>query len=524
MSLDVAPTLQTDSRPLYRLIRRTRALLRSSWVLTGLALTTGLLLSAVVVLAILDLLVPLPTVLRLIALLLIVIPSGLAFVAGVVLPLCRRLGNVHVARRIEDHLPGIHNRLVSCIDLETNALPQTTSTAFFRRLLSEALERVRNFRPWNVVDQRWLRRAGTFALAGTAAFAVAWLLFADRLPTALARITQPFADIPPASGITYEVRPRDADVLREEPVTFTAEVTSDKQPDELWLELQGGPGSKAIRLELDRSEQNGRLWSRSLDSARLGDGYEDGFRYRVKGGGTWSHEYRVRLVERPVLDKVTAKVRCPDYMGLDEPPGGKKQTTGVIGPEGGEVRVTVDSRGEITRGEVQLLKPGKRLIPLHEQSEHKWFTDAPPTGATPDGTWQTKRVGGQDAHTEPAAEGAHAHWFSADPTGHLVREGDYLFAFKKSAAFRPHLVFDMQRCGTGVFVLANRALHVDNLAVAGIGVANERKVHRARQRPHVVDHLVHCKQTQVGKASRSRGTEAGHIDGFEALALGELRL
>ncbi|HKB39347.1 MAG TPA: hypothetical protein VKD72_23115, partial [Gemmataceae bacterium] len=300
MSADVSPGTLPDSRPLYRLIRRTRALLRSSWVLTGLALTAGLLLSAAVVTAVVDLFVPLPTALRLTALLLIVVPSGAAFLAGVVLPLCRRLSNVHVARRIEDHLPGIHNRLVSCIDLEANAPRQAASTAFFRRLLTEALERIRNFRPWKIVDLRWLRRAGAFALAGAAAFVVAWLLFSDRLPTALARIGLPFADIPPASGIAYDVLPRDADVLREEPVTFSAEVTTDKQPDELWLELKGGPGSKPIRLELERSEEHGRRWSRTLDSARLGDGYEDGFRYRVKGGGTWSQEYRVRLVERPV--------------------------------------------------------------------------------------------------------------------------------------------------------------------------------------------------------------------------------
>src|SRR5262249_2478064 len=122
----------------------------------------------------------------------------------------------------------------------------------------------------------------------------------------------------------------------------------------------------------------------------------------------------------------------------DEPPGSKKQSGGVTGPEGGEVRVTVTSRGEVSRGEVQLLKPGKRLIPPHEQTEHKWFTDSPPAGAMADGTWQTKRVGGQDAHTEPAAEGTHAHWFHADPSGHPVREGDCLFTYVHvSAEQRP---------------------------------------------------------------------------------------
>src|SRR4051794_13512994 len=271
MSADVTPGTRPDSRPLYRMIRRTRALLRSSWVLTGLALTAGLLLSAAVVTAVADLFVPLPTALRLPALLLIVVPSGLAFLAGVVLPLCRRLSNVHVARRIEDHLPGIHNRLVSCIDLEANAPPQTASAAFFRRLLTEALQRVRGFRPWRIVDARWLRRTGAFALGGVAAFAVAWMLFSDRLPTALARIALPFADIPPASGIRYDVEPGNADVLAEEPITFTAEVTTQKEPKELWLELEGGPGSKPIREKLTRSEKDRTLWSFTfVDSARLG--------------------------------------------------------------------------------------------------------------------------------------------------------------------------------------------------------------------------------------------------------------
>src|SRR5262249_40555920 len=117
-----------DSRPLHRLIRHTRRLIRSSWVATGAGLTLGLLLGALVSLTALHLVapvkpitwtvfgrvIPVDSLLRLVALLLIVVPAGWAFFAGVVRPLCRRLAAVHVARRIEEHITGVHNRLVSC--------------------------------------------------------------------------------------------------------------------------------------------------------------------------------------------------------------------------------------------------------------------------------------------------------------------------------------------------------------------------------------------------------------------------
>src|SRR5258707_12688052 len=119
MPADVTPPTLPDSRPLYRLIGRTRRLLRSSWIATGLGLTLGLLFGALAVLAVLDLfvplepitlplfdvVVPLDPILRCISLALVVVPAFLAFLHGVVRPLFRRLGPTQVARRIESHLP-----------------------------------------------------------------------------------------------------------------------------------------------------------------------------------------------------------------------------------------------------------------------------------------------------------------------------------------------------------------------------------------------------------------------------------
>src|SRR5207248_2562928 len=116
------------------------------------------------------------------ALLVLVVPAVLALFMGVVRPLCRRLAPVQVARRIEKQIPGIHNRLVSVLDLHDARQRQAVSPTFHRRLLREALERIRGFRPSQVLDLHGLRRAGLFAFASTAAFSLAWMLFSDQLP------------------------------------------------------------------------------------------------------------------------------------------------------------------------------------------------------------------------------------------------------------------------------------------------------------------------------------------------------
>src|SRR6516164_6641119 len=93
-----------DITPIRRLIRRTVRLLRSSWVATGLGLTVGLALGTLVLVALLDLGIPLWTGFRFAALVLVVVPTVWAFVVGVLRPLVRRLRPVQVARRIETHL------------------------------------------------------------------------------------------------------------------------------------------------------------------------------------------------------------------------------------------------------------------------------------------------------------------------------------------------------------------------------------------------------------------------------------
>ncbi len=172
MAVDVAPLAPPDSKPIYRLIRRTRRLLRVTWTVTGLALTLGLFLGAAAVVLAADLLLPLAQLpfyiafpldsgLRLAALVLVAVPPAAAFLVGVVFPLFRRLTAGRVARRIEAHIPGIHNRLVSAHRPRGHAAARTDVAG----LLSQTTHRGPGPceglpAPSMAVDQHSLKRAG----------------------------------------------------------------------------------------------------------------------------------------------------------------------------------------------------------------------------------------------------------------------------------------------------------------------------------------------------------------------------
>ena len=411
-----------DIAPIHRLVRATARLLRSSWVATGLAVTAGLLAAALTVAGVLDVLAPLPTWLRAVALAMVVIPATWALAVGVIRPLFRRLRPKQVARKIERKIPAIHNRLVSCLDLETAAAAANRSPAFYRKLVTEALERIKGFRPRSVLDLPALGRASLFAGASLAALAIAFLAFSEGLPTALARVFSPFADIPPATGVTFRVEPGDASVLRGEDIRFVARVEKG-EPARLRLELRP-EGGETLWHDLRKPAEGGRAWALALS------GLEAPFTYRVHGGGTWSPLYRVKIVERPRVVGIQATYHYPDYMGIPEPRVGPPQVADVTGPQGGTVEVAVRAEGDVAEGEIQHLAARTSLVEVKERPERIWYQERTPDGAGLEGNWQWDfRLLARPAHTEPPAAGVHQHAFNNAPAGFKVRPGEDLFAY-----------------------------------------------------------------------------------------------
>ena len=420
---------------IHRLIDSTRRWLRSTWVATGLAISLGLFIAVLLAVVLLDVASPLQPPLRFIALMLVVVPTAWAVVVGVVKPLIRRLTRVMVARRIEQELPGIHNRLVSCVDLERNG-HATQSRSFRQRLIHEAFERIRNFRLRQVLDLVSLRRAGAFAIACVAALLVAFFLFSDRLPTAMARIFQPFADIPPVTGVLYDVyvsgqtEPGDCDVLRGEDIEFLVVLKKGE------IDPPGGP--TALRLEIATVDSDGdakRLnYSlpevRDLKSTMKLTGMQYSFAYRVYGGGTWSKLYQVTMLDRPRIMGLQTTLHRPKYMRLPEPILGPPDSRDVAGPQDSTVEVTVDVQGDASEGEIELLQQQVKTVAVQDRRERVWFADTMPRGARQQGDWQFDEATiGSRGHTDAVNAGVHAHGFEAALIPFELLAGENLFAY-----------------------------------------------------------------------------------------------
>ncbi|HUY36541.1 MAG TPA: hypothetical protein VMV69_27645 [Pirellulales bacterium] len=418
-------TATPETTPIFRLIGEVRKLLRSSWVVTGLGLSVALYLGTLLILSLLDLLVPLWPTLRLVALVLVVVPSAWAFFTGVLRPLFRRLGNRQVARRIETHLPGIHNRIVSCVDLEEDRRPRGYSPEFYRRLVGEAIERIRSFRATVVVDRASLRRSGTAAAAAIVLFALSWVLLWDRLPTAMARIFAPFADIPPATGVKFTVDPGgdDTKILRGDDIDFQVEVTAG-DPRDLRIEIMPDDDGEAIWHELQERPQAKGHFSRKLRS------FEHSFAFRVHGGGTWSRKQHITMVDRPRILDLKALVHYPEYMQMGEASVIPQPTADVTGPEESQVEVQVHAEGDVAVAEIQWLDVAWKAVPILDREERVWFQGKVPDGAVAEGNWQwDQEKHARPTHHEPPAAGTHGHLFHTAPIGFQVMPDDYLFAY-----------------------------------------------------------------------------------------------
>jgi hypothetical protein len=426
--------VSTLSSTIETLIFKTRRLLRSTWIATGLAVTIGLFFATLVVVGLFDLLVPLWPAFRFAALLLVAVPTiGVIFI-GIVRPLIRRLTQVMVARRIEQELPGIHNRLVSCIDLSTRN-GQSHSESFHNRLIHEAYDRVSGFAPRRVLDLISLRRATIFAGIGTAAIVIAFVALSDRFPIAVSRIFYPFADIPPASGVLYDVlvddrtEPGDHETLRGEDVAFTVLL---KQG-----EVDAPGGRDSLRLDVETVDNEGKQKKLTYNFAELDEnktffkltGLQNSFSYRVRGGGTWSKKYSVTMLDRPRIVGLQTAVHYPKYMRIPEPRLGRPQTADVSGPVESTVEVTVQVEGDASQGEIELLQRQSKLVDVLDREERIWFKDQMPSGATPHGTWEyDEELIGARGHSDPTAAEQHNHGFEAAPIGFEVTTGQVLFA------------------------------------------------------------------------------------------------
>ena len=382
-----------------RVVSRTRSGLLVAVLATGLLLAVAAAVAWIVGGVLLDLAAPLPVAGRIAVLGGWWLSVALACAAFILLPAYRRPSLDAVALRIERVLGGMHNRLLTVVDLARGGgtTGGATRPRLVDRLLAETTERMREFRARRIVPWRALGRAACWVAGLVAMVALLHATLGDRLAVTLARLRDPTADIPPATWLQLR-SPGDVEVLEREPFSIEAQVARGAV-DALDLVLIDASGTRSRRPMAATPEG---AFTASLE------GLTERMTYRLEGGGTWTKTHAISVVPRPEILGVERHVRLPDYMRIDTPLAVEGDAQRIEAPEGATVEYAAQTSAEAVAGSIRLFERTTESEVVERFDERVWFEDDLPRDAVAEIPWRWT--------TAQAAGGLRSFTFGADRT------------------------------------------------------------------------------------------------------------
>ena len=366
--------------------------------MVAVALAAGLLLAVAAAIAwvvagvLLDLAAPLSVPLRVAAVCTwwaVVAAAGAAFV---LLPAVRRPLLDTVSLRIEKALGGIHNRLLTVVDLARGGhAGRTLEPDMVERLLAQTQAQLSGFRPSRVVRWQALARNAALAAGAAAMVAALWLALGERLTITLDRFLHPTADIPPATWLQLR-SPGDIETLEGEPIEIEGRVvrSSIEDVDLVIFDAAGQPHRHPMR----------RTTADTFVAAI--DGLEHAATYRLEGGGTWTKTHAITLLHRPEIMGLTRRIRLPDYMRIDTPLPVADDARRIEAPETSMVEFVAEVSADAVDGSLQLSERTLETRDVERFDERVWFEDDLPRDAVSETPWKwttTHAAGGLRSFT-----------------------------------------------------------------------------------------------------------------------------
>lgn len=168
----------------------------------------------------------------------------------------------------------------------------------------------------------WLYAGG----AAAALLLLALLFPAGRQHVAigLTRLLNPFSSTRWPHRTTITLADTPGAVPQFEPLTIAATVTGSEVPPDvmLFFRSQGGKGFDRVAVSVDR--ESGRA-SYKFDSVK------DPLEFYLVGGDYETDRFRVAVIDRPYIKKVTARYTMPKYAGLPDKVDNSMQLSGLEG-------------------------------------------------------------------------------------------------------------------------------------------------------------------------------------------------
>jgi hypothetical protein len=451
-SAALSPNARSAVLDLQRLVRATRRRLRWSWLAAGVCLFVGLVAAALLFAAAFDLAFVLPDVGRWISFAAIGVIGLLVFLSRVLRPTLTRLPTPGVALRIERRTENMHNRLLTVLDLADRP-PGDESATFFEAVVTQTSERVRGFHPRAVVDQRSLVRAMRWGIVPAALLVAAATLSPNFVGVALQRVLQPWADIPPPSLLRFSVQPGDSEALLGASVPIVVAIDGG-EPDEIRLKLTSATGERTVPVKRD---ENGYRYTL--------DAFNEPIAYRVYAGRTWTKQYRLDLVRRPVLESVRLQVHPPKYLPGAPIKDVRPDERTIEALEGSRIELVALGSGDVMDAAIVRKRERQENRFFVDDRTTRWLVqDSAPQGAWEFGNWNwdwSQKF--RRTHGEPAQNHESRHGLGINPP----------VAVRADDVFVTHVLVDPVKTPTQILIEMNDGNGWEHRAYWGVNKLNK---------------------------------------------------
>ena len=304
---------------------------------TGIAIVLIGILAILIGESIIDLLMPLPSPVRIVLLAGIVGATLYLLYKHLIQPLRAALTLRDIALNVEQRHPKLEDRLVSAIQFGNRESDDPIEAHMLQRLLEDTTERIKGIDFKATVDHSKTRKYVGIAILVIAACGLLSLLFPIETKTSLMRIFVPWEKTDPILTTKVQVSPGNARILRGKSLPIEVIVTG-KDADKVILTYFDKDTPPTAENEGSKQEIN--MLQNPED--KRGFAYEifnieTDLEYYVVANETTSERYTVEVFEMPRLEEISVSYTYPEYTNLKP----------VVQQGSGDIQAVVGTSAEI---------------------------------------------------------------------------------------------------------------------------------------------------------------------------------
>ena len=302
---------------------------------TGCAIAIVGLIAILAGAAIIDLLMPLPTSVRITLLVGVIGAAGYLLYRYLIRPLRVKLTPHDVALNVERKHRDLEDRLVSALQFGETETEDPIKSHLLQRLVTDAVERTDGIDFKATVDKSKKRKHIGIAAAVFAGCALIALIFPAELNISLNRLLSPWEKTEPVFTTKLTVEPGNARILRGRSLAINLEVTGKAADKARLVYTKGDPTVEAEpqRQEIDMMRIEGEKRKFGYEIFNINENME----YHVAANETESERYTVEVFDMPKLTAIEIAYTYPEYTQLKP----------IIQQGEGNIRAVAGSQAEV---------------------------------------------------------------------------------------------------------------------------------------------------------------------------------